>query len=57
MNIYQLSRIIRCLTNKMVADHIILVVALGSWTFCDDASTVHVVVIDNSEVNLEINGI
>ena len=57
MNIYQLSRIIRCLTNKMVADHIILVVALSSWTFCDNAGTVHVVVIDNSEVNLEINGI
>ena len=33
MNIYQLSRKIGCLTNKMVADHIILVVALCSWTF------------------------
>ena len=38
----------------MVADHIILVVALGSWTFCDNAGTVHIVVIDNSEVNLEM---
>ena len=41
----------------MVADHIIFVVALDSWAFCDDAGTVHIVVIDNSEVNLEIDGI
>ena len=35
----------------MVADHIILVVALGSWAFCDNASTVHIVVINNLDVN------
>ena len=37
----------------MVANHIVLVITLSTWTLSNNPCPVHVVVIHNAEVNLE----
>ena len=40
------------ITYEMVADHIVLVVALSTGSLGDNPSPIHVVVVHNTEVNL-----
>ena len=41
----------------MVADHVVLVVALSTWSLGDNTSPIHVVIVHNSEVNLDVSRI